>query len=322
VFGAIANARLRAGEGTNVRLVTTLRSCGVALCAAVFLAGPPAALVPDGSRAHAYSVLEERKMPMRFAWNECGPDCGWISAVGVVTSDTPRDFDEFARSRQLTNATIVLDSSGGSVNDAITLGRRWRKLGLLTTVGTTVDIRTTEGERSAVVPGAYCESMCVFLLLSGKTRYVPDGVHVRVHQIWMGDRAENALASTYSAQDLMIVERDIGRLAKFTFDMGGTGDLLSLALNVPPWDELHTLTRAELQLSNLYTTDVVPEMLRATAPDAVSRGNSGLKPSSEKPLQDRLMSEAPTEQLTPLPTKPTLTAEATAPTGGVANPQQ
>jgi hypothetical protein len=28
------------------------------------------------------------------------------------------------------------------------------------------------------------------------------------------------------------VERDIGRLAKYAFDMGGTGDLLSLSLSV------------------------------------------------------------------------------------------
>ena len=42
-----------------------------------------------------------------------------------------------------------------------------------------------------MAPVAYCESMCVFLLLSGKTRYVPETAHVRVHQIWMGDRADN-----------------------------------------------------------------------------------------------------------------------------------
>lgn len=62
--------------------------------------------------------------------------------------------------------------------------------------------------------------MCVFLLLSGKSRYVPPGAHVRVHQIWMGDRADDARGASYTAQDLMIVERDIGRLAKYTFDMG------------------------------------------------------------------------------------------------------
>jgi hypothetical protein len=91
---------------------------------------------------------------------------------------------------------------------------------------------------------AYCESMCVFLLLAGKARYVPESAHVRVHQIWMGDRANDAKAAVYSADDLMIVERDIGRLAKYTFDMGGTGDLLLLSLNVPPWEDLHELRRA------------------------------------------------------------------------------
>jgi hypothetical protein len=36
---------------------------------------------------------------------------------------------------------------------------------------------------------------------------VPEQAHVRVHQIWMGDRAEDAKASTYTARDMMIVER-------------------------------------------------------------------------------------------------------------------
>ena len=106
--------------------------------------------------------------------------------------------------------------------------------------------------------------MCVFLLLSGKTRYVPEAAHVRVHQIWMGDRADDAKAASYTAQDLMIVERDIGRLAKYTFDMGGAGDLLSLSLNVPPWEDLHELSRDELRLTNLVTTDAVAEVLPQT----------------------------------------------------------
>src|SRR5204862_521655 len=77
----------------------------------------------------------------------------------------------------------------------------------------------------------------------------------------MGDRADDAKAASYNAQDLMIVERDIGRLAKFTFDMGGTGDLLQLALSVPPWEDLHELSRAELRLSNLVTTDAIADVL-------------------------------------------------------------
>ena len=301
-----------------MRLVTTLRSCGLAIFAAVFFVSPPGIFAPDNGRAHANGVLEERKMPMRFVWNDCVDGClGWVSATGIVTSDTPGEFDEFARGRNLANAAVVLDSSGGSVNDAITLGRRWRKLGLLTTVGTTVEIRTDDGERPAVVPGAYCESMCVFLLLSGKTRYVPDGVYVRVHQIWMGDRADNARASTYSAQDMMIVERDIGRLAKFTFDMGGSGDLLSLALNVPPWEDLHTLSRDELKLSNLLTMYTAPDVLLALEPQAVSVAAAKARPMRDKPLQDRLVSEAPSLVPEALPAGTHQTAEA-LPTGGTA----
>ena len=72
-------------------------------------------------------------MPMKFSWFGCQPNCqGWVSAVGIVTADSPRDFDEFARGRQLGGATIVLDSSGGSVNDSIALGRRFRELGIVT----------------------------------------------------------------------------------------------------------------------------------------------------------------------------------------------
>ena len=156
--------------------------------------------------AHAGVALEARKLPMKFAWVDCQPNCrGWVSAAGIVTADSPREFDEFARGRQLSGVTIVLDSSGGSVNDAIALGRRWRKLGMLTTVGTSIDPRN--GDRAQVASQAYCESMCVFLLLAGKTRYVPETAHVRVHQIWMGDRANDAKAAVYSADDVTIVER-------------------------------------------------------------------------------------------------------------------
>jgi hypothetical protein len=41
---------------------------------------------------------------------------------------------------------------------------------------------------------------------------------------------------------------------KYTFDMGGAGDLLSLSLNVPHWEDLHELSGEELRLTNLVTT--------------------------------------------------------------------
>jgi hypothetical protein len=285
---------------------------------AVFAVAAICLLVPGiqfalGDLAHA-NTLEQRKLPMQFSWVTCQPHCGgWISAVGIVTADSPKDFDDFAHERDIRGATIVLDSSGGSVNDSILLGRRFRKLGLMTTVGTSVLTHSAQGDHGVIEPDAYCESMCVFLLLSGKTRYVPEAAHVRVHQIWMGDRAEDARAASYSADDLMIVERDIGRLAKYTFEMGGAGDLLALSLNVPPWEELHELSRDELRLTNLVTTDAVAEVLP-------SKGGSAMQSVADviKPVQDRFAATAVSDEKAAPVAKSTRTAEVLTPAAGVA----
>jgi hypothetical protein len=270
------------------------------------------------SATRADASLEVRKLPMTFTWHDaastCDRDCnGWIAAVGIITSDTPAKFDEFSKQRKLKGSTVVLDSSGGSVLDAITLGRRWRDLGLRTTVGTVIESAEAGNIKRAIASDAYCESMCVFLLLSGNTRQVPAGAHVRVHQIWMGDRADDAKASSYSAQDLMIVQRDVGRLAKYTFDMGGSGELLSLALSVPPWEPLHELSATELRLTNLVTTDAVAEV------KAVPEMKSGAAEVAAKQVQDRFVTAVDTAakstQLSPPPTK---TATAEPPMGATA----
>jgi hypothetical protein len=313
-LGAIAAALLGLGEGTKLKLVKSLElPCWALIGATALCLALPGAVTTSGNSAKASGTLEERKLPMRFTWVDCKLDCrGWISAVGIVTADSPRDFDEFSRDRDLTGVTVVLDSSGGSVNDSITLGRRFRKLGMLTTVG--VSVRGDDARRPDVAPEAYCESMCVFLLLAGKSRYVPDTAHIRVHQIWMGDRADDAKAASYTAQDLSIVERDIGRLAKYTFDMGGTGDLLSLSLSVPPWEDLHRLSADELRLTNLVTTNAIGDVLPRDNPVPVAEA----KPA--KTVQDRFVSAPLDADAQAQPAKATKTAEAQ--TGGKAPPAE
>lgn len=299
-----------------MRLTRSHNGRGWALfCAAAICLALPGATATFGSSARASGTLEERKLPMKFSWISCEGNCrGWVSAVGIVTADTPKDFDDFAQARDLNGATIVLDSSGGSVNDSIALGRHFRELGMRTTVGTSVLHHGAKGDLGRVAPEAYCESMCVFMLLSGTTRYVPEQAHVRVHQIWMGDRADDAKAASYSAQDLMIVERDVGRLAKYTFDMGGAGDLLSLALSVPPWEELHELTPEELRLTHIVTTDKVADVL--------PQGTVGVPMAERAPkmVQDRFVSHSAETEATAQPMKPTKTAEAMVPTGSATTP--
>ena len=236
----------------------------------------------------------DRTLPMRFDLRRQGPaeSCGatcktYIAASGAITADSARDFTRAMQGRDLTDAILVLDSDGGSVLGAIALGREVRKLRLAATVGRVVDFKGDGVGRAAakdfakdnakdnlgrnadipavVSPRADCESMCAFVLLGGVQRTVPIEARVMVHQIWLGDRRDDPTAATYSAEDLVLVQRDIGRLAQFTAEMGASIDLLDLALRIPPWEPLHTMTRDELRRTRLATDDAAAPAAAAVA---------------------------------------------------------
>src|SRR5262249_41732593 len=181
----------------------------------VLLAG--CALMAFAASAGAADDL--RGLPMTFEWrregpaDKCGTKCrAWVSAVGSITAETPRQFENFARNHDLRGAIIAFDSGGGSVLGTLELGRMIRRLDMTTTVGRTTPVAPEKGDegRATLSPRADCESMCAFVLLGGTRRYVPPEAHVLVHQIWLGDRRDDATAATYSAEDLMVVQRDIG----------------------------------------------------------------------------------------------------------------
>lgn len=261
-------------------------SRSLSLACALALAAP---LLMLSSPLHA----TDRVLPMHFELRAQGPAeiCGtncklFIVASGAITADTPRNFLAFAQNRDLAGATVVIDSDGGSVLGAIALGREIRNLKLSTTVGHIVDL-PTEGQdeaRATLSPNADCESMCAFVLLGGVQRSVPVDARVMVHQIWLGDRREDPTAASYSAEDLVLVQRDIGRLAQYAADMGASADLLDLALRIPPWEPMHAMTREELRRSRL-TTEEVDAPVAATvatstpAPTAqpISRMTNGLR---------------------------------------------
>jgi len=96
-----------------LRLVRSLGLRGLALLGtAAFCIALSGIVATPGGSAQAGGSLEERKLPMRFTWVACQPDCrGWISAIGIVTAESPIDFDDFARGHELGGATIVLDSA-------------------------------------------------------------------------------------------------------------------------------------------------------------------------------------------------------------------
>jgi hypothetical protein len=196
----------------------------------------------------------------------CGSKCQtWISASGSISAETPRDFEMFAKGHDLSGSTLVIDSDGGSVLGAIALGRDIRRLNLDTAVGRVVDLNAAEQDtRAKFSPIADCESMCGFVLLGGVHRTVPPQARVMVHQIWLGDRRDDPTAANYSAEDLVLVQRDIGRLAQYTIEMGGSIELLDLALRIPPWEPMHALSADETRRTHL-ATELPPAPVAVTA---------------------------------------------------------
>ena len=240
-------------------------ACGIAQA---FAASPT---MPDDSGS----------APMRFEWRRegpadaCAPNCRvWISAVGYITSDTPREFESFAKDPNARGAVLVLDSDGGSVLGTLALGRAIRGLDMITTIGKiTLLPAAADGDRRATLaPNGNCESMCAFLLLAGSHRYVPPQARVLVHQIWLGKKRKQALESSYSAEELNVVQRDIGRLAQYTIEMGGGVELLETALRVPPWEPLYRLSADELQRMKLSTIDALDkaDVTGSTPPKATT----------------------------------------------------
>jgi len=201
-------------------------------------------------------------LPMNFilryeaAAENCGAKCRLlVVATGSITDETPRQFALFAIAHDLTRATVVLNSEGGSVHGAIALGRAIRRLALDTTVGRVIDLKEEQGDtaRAELSSDAECNSMCAFVLMAGLHRSVLPQARVMVHGIWLGDRRKDAQSASYSADDLALVQRDIGRLVQYTSEMDGSMAFLELALRIPPWEPMHRLTGPEVRSMRIDT---------------------------------------------------------------------
>jgi len=254
----------------------------LATCSFSGLAETPTAL--EGPVAAA-PPTDNNFLPMRFELltegpaDACtGPCRQLVAAAGMLTADTPRQFLAFVRDNApqtgAGSATVVLESDGGSVLGAIDLGRAIRRLGFSTSVGRVIAREAKgHGKYGEINTHADCQSMCTFVLLGGIQRQVPLDARVLVHQIWLGDRRDDAVAASYSAEDLVVVQRDIGSLVQYTAEMGGDVELVSLSLKVPPWEPMRVLTREELRRTRLEFSEPsqpAPVLIKTAAGSATS----------------------------------------------------
>jgi hypothetical protein len=127
---------------------------------------------------------------------------------------------------------IILNSPGGSVQEALALGRFLR----------------AEGFNTALRDGDICYSACPYLLASGVARDIPDGGSVGMHQHYFGE--STLLPAFVAVED---IQRGQGEVMGYLDEMGIDPLVMRHALVTPP-DEIYILVPEELR-SYKFTTN-------------------------------------------------------------------
>tara|TARA_R110002110_G_scaffold132616_8_gene314389 strand:+ start:1696 stop:2445 length:750 start_codon:yes stop_codon:yes gene_type:complete len=120
---------------------------------------------------------------------------------------------------------VILNSPGGSVRDALDLGRMLRSTGLNT----------------ALRDGDICYSACPYLLAAGVSRNIPDDGSVGVHQHYFGE--STLLPAFVAVED---IQRGQGEVMGYLDEMGIDPLVMRHALVTPP-DEIYVLVPEELR---------------------------------------------------------------------------
>lgn len=143
----------------------------------------------------------------------------------------PGDADRITRQWGSVDGPLHLNSPGGSVEDALQLGRALRLAGYDT----------------AIDAGAICLSACPYVLSGGRSRTVDDTGSVGVHQHYFG---ESTILPAFVAVES--IQRGQGRVMKYLDDMGIDIRVMQHALVTGP-DDIYILTPEQLTEYNIVT---------------------------------------------------------------------
>lgn len=159
-----------------------------------------------------------------------GMDGTWLLEGAIAPGDADRIAGQLSEAA-VTPALVRINSSGGSVTDALALGRRLRELGVATEVGR----------------GQICLSACPYLFAAGITRSAEG--QVGVHQHFFGE--STILPASFAVED---IQRGQSNVMAYLDEMGIDPLLMRPAMATPP-DEIYILTPEELVEYRLVTGD-------------------------------------------------------------------
>lgn len=176
---------------------------------------------PGRDRPAIQPARDPGELPDRLTLSQ-DTDGSWRLEGGVAEGDAERIIGLIATSGV---DSLILQSPGGSVRDALAIGRYLRQAGIAT----------------RMLPGEFCYSACPYLLAGGATREIDPAASVGVHQHYFG---ENTLLPAFVAvEDIQFGQ---GEVMAYLEEMDIDLRLMRHALTTPP-DQIYVLLQSELR---------------------------------------------------------------------------
>lgn len=163
---------------------------------------------------------------------------GRLHLVGSIEPGSAARFAEEIAARGEYVETIVLESPGGSVADALAIGA----------------LVLERGYTTRVENGALCASSCPIIFASGAERVAGEGAAIGVHQVYATALAGGAGLDALTGAGIAMAEaqRTTAEIARHLALTGVDAALWLHALETPP-DRLYYFTPEEMTALNLAT---------------------------------------------------------------------
>ncbi|WP_299654424.1 hypothetical protein [uncultured Tateyamaria sp.] len=178
---------------------------------------------PDRDRPTTQPARDPGELPNRLVLTQTDGTIYRLEG-GISDGDADR-LAALIRQSDPRPDTLILQSPGGSVADALALGR----------------IIRSEGIATQMLSGEFCYSACPYLLAAGAKRTIADAASVGVHQHYFGENT--FLPAAFAVED---IQRGQAEVMTYLDEMGIDTLVMQHAMSTPP-DQIYVLLPEELE---------------------------------------------------------------------------
>jgi hypothetical protein len=172
---------------------------------------------PAGAPGPAVSTpMEVLRQPLEVKLGSGGA----LTVTGTILPGSAATFAAAVDSYAEYVDTVVLNSPGGAVDDALAMGRLIREKGFAT----------------SVTDGALCASSCPLVFAGGEERVAAPGAAIAVHQIYAAAPTDTSMAARLAAAGSAMSDAQsmTAEISRYLIGMGIDAEVWLRALETPP----------------------------------------------------------------------------------------